>query len=62
MFKSPFTALALALGLAWGGPRETPRQTAKRRLKEAKAVDEEAIQAAEAKRERRRLRNIQNQV
>lgn len=62
MFKSPFTALALALGLAWSWPRETPRQTAKRRLKEAKAVDEEAIQAAEAKRERRRLRNIKNQV
>ena len=53
MFKSPFTTLALALGLAWGGPRETPRQTAKRRLKEAQAADEEAIQAAEAKRERR---------
>ena len=62
MFKSPLTTLALALGIAWGGPRETPRQAAKRRLKETKAADEEAIRAAEAKRERRRLRNIQNQV
>ena len=62
MFKSPLTTLALALGIAWGEPRETPRQAAKRRLKEAKTADEEAIRAAEAKRERRRLRNIQNQV
>ena len=37
--------------------RQAPRQTAKRRLLED---DKDTIEAAEAKRERRRQRNIQN--
>ena len=57
MRKSLFSALALALSVGFAGPRETPRQTAKRRLLED---DKDTIEAAEAKRERRRQRNIQN--
>ena len=59
MRKSLFSTLALALALSVGfaGPRETPRQTAKRRLPED---DKDTIEAAEAKRERRRQRNIKN--
>ena len=59
MRKSLFSALALALALSVGfaGPQESPRQTAKRRLLED---DKDTIEAAEAKRERRRQRNIRN--
>ena len=57
MRKSLFSALALALSVGFAGPRETPRRPAKRRLLED---DKDTIEAAEAKRERRRQRNIQN--
>ena len=57
MRKTLFSALALALSVGFAGPQESPRQTAKRRLLED---DKDTIEAAEAKRERRRQRNIQN--
>ena len=64
MRKSMFSALALALALSVGfaGPRETPRQTAKRQTAKRRLLedDKDTIEAAEAKRERRRQRNIKN--
>ena len=57
MRKTLFSALALALSVGFAGPQESPRQTAKRRLLED---DKDTIEAAEAKRERRRQRNIRN--
>lgn len=60
MRKLLFSALAIALSTGFAGPQETPRQTAKRRLQEQKDADLAALDAAEAKRERRRLRNLEN--
>ena len=57
MRKSLFSTLAMVLAWDFAGPQETPRQTAKRRLLED---DKDTIEAAEAKRERRRQRNIKN--
>lgn len=57
MRKSLFSTLAMVLAAGFAGHQESPRQTAKRRLLED---DKGTIEAAEAKRERRRQRNIQN--
>ena len=57
MRKKLFSTLAMVLAAGFAGPQESPRQTAKRRLLED---DKDTIEAAEAKRERRRQRNIQN--
>ena len=57
MRKNLFSTLAMVLAAVFAGPQESPRQTAKRRLLKD---DKDTIEAAEAKRERRRQRNIQN--
>lgn len=57
MRKSLFSTLAMVLARRFSRAGETPRQTAKRRLLED---DKDTIEAAEAKRERRRQRNIKN--
>lgn len=57
MRKKLFSTLAMVLAWGFAGPRETPRRPAKRRLLED---DKDTIEAAEAKRERRRQRNIRN--
>ncbi len=62
MRKKLFSTLAMVLAWGFAGPRETPRRPAKRRPAKRRLLedDKDTIEAAEAKRERRRQRNIRN--